>query len=96
MLVGLSNAVGVVFGGVAASRDACASGRVGEFGFSEEFLRIGFVVLAFRDALLACAVAGLAAVESEKAQAAVFSVQLVVGAIWLHDISIAGTFTFRE
>ena len=52
---------------VAASRNACALGRVGEFGFREEFLRVGFVVLAFGDALLASAVAGLAAVEIERA-----------------------------
>ena len=52
---------------VAASRNACASRRVGEFGFGEEFLRVGFVVLAFGNALLASAVAGLAAVESESA-----------------------------
>ena len=52
---------------VAASRNARASRRVGEFGFREEFLRVGFVILAFGDALLACAVAGLAAVETESA-----------------------------
>ena len=53
MLVGLSNAVGVVFCGVAASRNAGASGRVGEFGFREEFASVGFVVLAFGNAGLA-------------------------------------------
>ena len=54
-------------GRVAAPAYARAAARVGALGFGEEFFCEGFGILALGDALLASAVAGLAAVEIERA-----------------------------
>ena len=52
---------------IAAAAYSGAVRWVGAFGFGEEFAGVGFVVLAFGDALLASAVARFAAVEIERA-----------------------------
>ncbi len=54
-------------GRVTAARDSWLCAWVGLFGSCEKFFGVGFVVLAFGDAGLACAVARLAAVETERA-----------------------------
>jgi hypothetical protein len=72
-LLGVSN---VIARRVAAAAYSWAAAWVGALGFGEEFFCVGFIVLVFGDALLASAVAGLPAVETERAGVVFFRVKI--------------------
>lgn len=63
----------VMQGAVAAPAHAREVTGVGALGFSKKLFSIFGIVLAFCNANLACAVTGLAAVESERAGVVFFS-----------------------